>query len=285
MAETADIVTDSSQLVSLPDLGAGCDMADMAETYDVSRAWKEAQALNPKKIIPVTYVNSKASLKAFVGQNEGTVCTSGNAAKIVSWALEHGSHVFFFPDQHLGRNISKKLGLDPAVDMTLWDPALPLGGNTPEKLLSSKVWLWKGHCPVHALFTVHQIKKLRVESPETRIIVHPECSMEVVDLSDEIGSTEQIITAVNNAPKGAKLAIGTEKHLVERLAQEHPDKTITSLNPYTCLCGTMNRISARHLAWVLDDLVKGLPLRNIIQVPEHIAAPARLSLDRMFELS
>ena len=285
MAETTDILARPGQEVSLPDLNAGCDMADMAETRDVRDAWKDAEEAGCRNIVPVTYINSKASLKAFVGEKGGTICTSSNAAKIVTWALEHGSHLFFFPDQHLGRNICKKLGLDPQRDMLLWDPKLPMGGHDAETLKSRRIWLWKGHCPVHALFTVQQIKKLRAESPQTRIIVHPECAMEIVDHSDDSGSTEYIIKAVASGPSGSSWAVGTEKHLVERLAKQFPDKNISSLNPFTCLCATMNKISVRHLAWVLDDLVKGLPLRNRISVSDSIKSHAVVALDRMLQLS
>jgi quinolinate synthase len=284
MAETADILTASHQQVSLPDLQAGCDMADMAETWDVEAAWGEAVAAGAGKIIPVTYINSKASLKAFVGRHGGTICTSGNARTVIEWALEEGQHLFFFPDQHLGRNICKSIGLDPERDMLLWDPKKPLGGHTPEKIRAARIWLWQGHCPVHALFTLHQIKKLRHDKPDVKIIVHPECAMEVVDASDMSGSTEQIIKAIETAPAGTTWAVGTEKHLVERLAANNPDKKILSLNPYTCLCGTMNRISARHLAWVLEDLVAGRPLRNQITVDEQTADESREALNRMFNL-
>lgn len=285
MAETAVILGSADQQVSLPDLNAGCDMADMAETRDVKEAWQDAEDAGCRRIVPVTYVNSKAALKAFVGEKGGTVCTSSNAAKIVTWALERGEHVFFFPDQHLGRNICKSLGLDPEKDMLLWDPKKPLGGHTPDVINSKKVWLWQGHCPVHALFTVQQIRKLRAESPDTKIIVHPECSMEIVDLADGYGSTEQIITKIAESPAGSKWAVGTEKHLVERLASQHPDKKITSLNPFTCLCATMNRISLRHLAWVLSDLDKGLPLRNRIEVAGPIIEASKKALDTMMTLS
>ncbi|NDE16107.1 quinolinate synthase NadA [bacterium] len=294
MAETADILTSPAQEVSLPDLQAGCDMADMAETWDVEAAWDEAMAAlatkerdagKENRIVPVTYINSKASLKAFVGNHGGTICTSGNARAVIEWALARGEHLFFFPDQHLGRNICKAMGFDPETDMILWDPKKPLGGHTTEKIRAARIWLWQGHCPVHALFTLHQIKKIRAESPETRIIVHPECAMEVVDAADLSGSTEQIIRAIESSPEGSRWAVGTEKHLVERLAASHPDKVITSLNPYTCLCGTMNRISARHLAWVLDDLVQGRPMRNRITVDEKTAAASRVALDRMFTLN
>ncbi len=285
MAETTNIMAAPHQRVSLPDMRAGCDMADMAQAKDVAMSWQEAVAAGLNSIVPVTYINSTAALKAFVGDHGGIVCTSGNAAKVIQWALERGRHLFFFPDQHLGRNIAKKLGFDPAKDMVLWDPDKPLGGNSYESLQAARVWLWQGHCPVHAMFTVKQIQTLRREAPATRIIVHPECAMEVVDLADDIGSTEQIITKIRQSPAGTTWAVGTEKHLVERLAAEFSDKKIISLNPYTCLCGTMNRISARHLAWILCDLRETGVLRNQIDVAPKLAAAARLALQRMFELS
>ncbi len=284
MAETADILTGGERFVSLPDLGAGCDMADMAEVRDVADSWLEATKAGAKNIIPVTYINSSAALKAFVGKNGGIICTSSNAKAVITWALEKGNHVFFFPDQHLGRNIAKGLGFDPARDMLLWDPKKPLGGHSAETIASKKIWLWKGHCPVHALFTVHQVKKIRETSPETKILVHPECAMEIVDISDLSGSTDYIIKTVEASPAGSKWAIGTEKHLVERLAAQHPDKTITSLNPFTCLCGTMNRISLHNLAWVLDGLVNGEHYNQIKVLPD-MANDSMAALNRMFELS
>lgn len=284
MAETADILTTDQQQISLPDLQAGCEMADMAETWDVEASWAEAVAAGAGTIVPVTYINSKASLKAFVGDHGGTICTSGNAREVIEWALARGEHLFFFPDQHLGRNVCKAMGFDPAKDMLLWDPKKPLGGHSPEKIRDTRIWLWQGHCPVHALFTLHQIKRLRSEKPGIKIIVHPECAMEVVDAADLSGSTEQIIKAIEASPAGTTWAVGTEKHLVERLAANNPNKDITSLNPYTCLCGTMNRITSRHLAWVLDDLVQGKPIRNLISVDKKAAASSRVALERMFNL-
>ncbi len=284
MAETTDIMAAAHQRVSLPDMRAGCDMADMAQSKDVVRAWQEATAAGLSNIVPVTYINSTAALKAFVGEHGGIVCTSGNARAAISWALERGEHLFFFPDQHLGRNISKALGFDAERDMLLWDPQQPLGGHSAEDLARKKIWLWKGHCPVHAMFTVKQIHALRQNAPQTRIIVHPECAMEVVDLADAIGSTEQIIDAIRTSEAGSAWAVGTEKHLVERLAEQFPDKKITSLNPYTCLCGTMNRISARHLAHILSELRETGKLHNQIEVTPTVAASARLALQRMFDL-
>lgn len=285
MAETADILTAGQRFVCLPDLGAGCDMADMAEVRDVADAWNQAREIGADKIIPVTYINSSAAIKAFVGRNGGVICTSSNARAVLTWALETGRHVFFFPDQHLGRNIAKDLGLSPSADMLLWDPLKPLGGHRPETILSRKVWLWKGHCPVHALFTVQQVQKIRSEEPSTKILVHPECAMEIVDLADMSGSTDFIIKTVGAAPAGSRWAIGTEKHLVERLAKQHPNQVITSLNPFTCLCGTMNRISLHNLAWVLSRLAFQAEKVNQISVPTNVAGDSLLALNRMFELS
>ncbi len=285
MAESADMLAGGQCKVCLPDLGAGCDMADMADARDVEMAWEDALAQGVSGIIPVTYINSSAALKAFVGRHGGAICTSSNARKVVSWALEQGRHVFFFPDQHLGRNICKALGFDPIKDMLLWDPKTYLGGQNKSELSSKRIWLWKGHCPVHALFTLHQIKKIRETSPETKILVHPECSMEIVDASDLNGSTDFIIKTIEAAKNGSSWAVGTEKNLVERLAKNHPDKKIFSLNPYSCLCGTMNRISLHSLAWVLDEISNGRPMPNRIQVDSHTAKDSLLALDRMLALS
>jgi quinolinate synthase len=285
MAETADILTGGSRFVCLPDLGAGCDMADMAEVRDVEDAWSQAKSAGAENIIPVTYINSSAAIKSFVGRNGGVICTSSNAREVLTWALERGQHVFFFPDQHLGRNIAKALGLSPSADMLLWDPLKPLGGQRPETVLSRRIWLWKGHCPVHALFTVQQVEKLRASDPSTRILVHPECAMEIVDIADLSGSTDFIINTVAGAAAGSRWAIGTEKHLVERLAKSHPEQSITSLNPYTCLCSTMNRISLHSLAWVLSRLAFHGERVNQISVSENEAAHSLTALDRMLKLS
>jgi quinolinate synthase len=285
MAESADILTGGKCEVSLPDMGAGCDMADMAESKDVELAWEDAIEHTDGRIIPITYINSSAALKAIVGKNGGAICTSSNAKKVVSWALSQGKHVFFFPDQHLGRNIAKGLGFDPQADMLLWNPKEFLGGNSAKVIQDKKIWLWQGHCPVHALFTVHQIKKIRAASPETTILVHPECAMDVVDASDLNGSTDFIIKTIAAAPSGSSWAVGTEKNLVDRLAKMHPDKKIQSLNQFSCLCGTMNRISLHHLAWVMKEIGEGRSLPNRIQVPTSIAKDAVLALDRMLSLS
>lgn len=285
MAETADILTGGSRYVCLPDLGAGCDMADMAEIRDVEDAWTQAKESGVGTIVPVTYINSSAAIKSFVGRNGGVICTSSNAKAVITWALGRGDHVFFFPDQHLGRNIAKGLGLAPTSDMLLWDPMKPLGGHSDKTIRSRKIWLWKGHCPVHALFTVQQVQKIRTQNPDTKILVHPECAMEIVDLADLSGSTDYIIKTVEAAKPGSHWAIGTEKHLVERLAKQHSDKTITSLNPYTCLCGTMNRISIHNLAWSLSRLAFRGERPNQISVPRDVAKNSLLALERMFELS
>lgn len=285
MAEAADMLTEGKCKVCLPDMAAGCEMADMADIADVELAWADAESAGADKIIPVTYINSSAALKAFVGRNGGVICTSSNAKQVVTWALEHGKHVFFFPDQHLGRNISKALGLDVNTDMLLWNPKKHLGGNTPDEIKSKKIWLWEGHCPVHALFSVHQIKKIRETEPDTKIIVHPECAMEIVDKADLSGSTDFIIKTIAAAPPGSSWSVGTEKHLVERLARQYPDKKITSLNPFTCLCGTMNRISLHHLAWVMDSIVQGKEMPNRIQVDADTRRDAMKALERMLELS
>lgn len=284
MAESADILKSSDQQVILPDLGAGCDMADMAEAVDVEASWEQlVETLGHEQVIPITYINSTAALKAFVGKKGGVVCTSTNAKKILTWALNQSKKVFFFPDQHLGRNTAKAMGIDLA-DVKLWKPSRMLGGLSASEISNAKVLLWEGHCPVHALFTVKQIEKLRKSESDFKIISHPECAMEVVDLSDYVGSTEYIVKTIENSPAGTKWAVGTEIHLIERIAQENPTKTVVSLNPYQCLCGTMNRIDLPHLAWSLDNLVKGKP-ENVITVSDDLKPYAKQTLDLMLELS
>ncbi len=291
MAESADILKPGQQKVILPDLGAGCDMADMAQAEDVAEAWAElVEHVPAADLIPITYINSTAALKAFVGIKGGLVCTSSNAKKIVSNALEatalgsSGSRrVFFFPDQHLGRNTCVALGMDLS-QIALWDPELPLGGLTPEVIARTRVFLWKGHCPVHMMFTAKQVQAIRQKDPAVRIIAHPECSMDVVGLADDVGSTEFIVSSIAQSAPGSSWAVGTEMNLVKRIAQENPDKKIISINPFMCLCGTMNRIDLAHLAWALDALVDGRYV-NVIAVDEPIRSQARLALDRMLELS
>jgi quinolinate synthase len=303
MAESADILTPDSQIVILPNLAAGCSMADMANLFQVRKCWAELEkvwlesssmlvsagigkAFTPGlpdkeiKVVPVTYINSAANLKAFVGEHGGTVCTSTNAPTAVKWALEQGDKVLFFPDQHLGRNTGVKLGYDPDADMVVWDPYKPLGGNSPEALLSAKFILWKGHCSVHKRFTVDQIAQARREYPGINVIVHPECELEVVEASDFNGSTEFIIKTVQASPVGSKWAIGTEINLVNRLANENPDKTIFCLDPQICPCSTMYRIHPSFLCWVLENLAEGRVV-NQVKVPDNVAHWAKVALTRM----
>ncbi len=281
MAESADILTGPNQKVILPNLAAGCSMADMANLFQVRSAWKQIhEVIGQSTLVPVTYINSAANLKAFVGEHGGTVCTSTNAPTAVAWALEQGDKVFFFPDQHLGRNTGAKLGYDPETEMVVWDPFKPLGGNTPESIQAAKFILWKGHCSVHKRFTIEQIEKARVDYPGIQVLVHPECELEVVNAADLNGSTEFILKAVTNSPAGSKWAIGTEINLVSRLAKEQPDKTIICLDPEICPCSTMYRIHPSFLLWTLENLVAG-NLVNQIVVPEKIRADALVALQRM----
>lgn len=292
MAESADILCQEHQRVILPNLAAGCSMADMANLFQVRSCWKQLQetigAIAPDEagspqssvVTPVTYINSAANLKAFVGERGGTVCTSTNAPTAVAWALEQGDKVLFFPDQHLGRNTGARLGFDPESQMVVWDPFKPLGGNDPEALRRAKFILWKGHCSVHKRFTVAQIDKARREVDGVRVIVHPECELEVVRAADLSGSTEAIIREVTSAPSGTRWAVGTEINLVHRLAAEHPDKTIFCLDPQICPCSTMYRIHPRFLCWALENLVAGRVV-NEIQVPPKVRQFARLALERM----
>lgn len=284
MAESADILTAPHQVVILPNMNAGCSMADMASIGQVHRAWEElSTVVDTQSVIPITYVNSTAAIKAFVGRNEGACCTSSNAQKVIRWALERGDKLFFFPDQHLGRNTCVALGLDPQQDMLLWDPSKLLGGNTPQALQAKRVYLWKGHCSVHMRFTVEQIQKARQEYPQVKVIVHPECSLDVVQAADYYGSTEYIIKTVRQAPAGTVWAVGTEINLVNRLAQEMPEKTIFCLDPIVCPCSTMYRIHPHYLLWAMESLVRG-EIVNRVQVPHEIAKDARLALDRMLSI-
>lgn len=284
MAESADILTGDDQTVILPNMAAGCSMADMANLFQVRNCWNSLSLIVPEEsLVPVTYINSAANLKAFVGEKGGTVCTSTNAPTAVEWALDQGDKVLFFPDQHLGRNTAVKLGFDPDRDMVVWDPFKPLGGNTPESLATAKFILWKGHCSVHQRFTVEQINKARRDCPGVQVLVHPECPLEVVRASDQNGSTEYIIRTVDQSPAGSAWAIGTEINLVGRLASEHHDKTIFCLDPQICPCSTMYRIHPSFLCWTLESLVRG-EIVNVVRVPEKVAAYARLALDRMLAL-
>lgn len=278
MAETADILTSDQQKVILPDMRAGCSMADMADIAQVERAWPILQELFGDTILPLTYVNSTAAIKAFVGRCGGATVTSSNAKKMMAWALKQKERIFFLPDQHLGRNTAYQLGV--ALDeMAVWDPhadRLEYKGD----IKKVKVILWKGHCSVHENFTVRHIERIRQEKPEMNIIVHPECSWDVVQQADYVGSTKYIIETIRNAPSGSKWAIGTEMNLVNRIIREHPDKEIVSLNPYMCPCLTMNRIDLPHLLWALESLERGVMV-NQIAVPPLIAQDAAQALARM----
>lgn len=286
MAESADILTSEHQQVVLPDLNAGCSMADMADIDSVEEAWETlAKVVDIERVVPVTYMNSSAALKAFVGRHGGVVCTSSNAKAVLTWALGdgdtpgQGDQVLFFPDQHLGRNTGFDLGYS-ASDMAVWNPRLVAGGLDAETMRTSTLLLWKGHCSVHQRFTTAHVDAFRTEHPDGIVVVHPECAHEVVEVADMVGSTDFIIKAVAEAPPGAVIGVGTEIHLVNRLDQETPDKTIVSLDPLVCPCSTMFRIDAAHLAWILEGLVEG-EVRNRITVDEETARWAKVALERM----
>ena len=284
MAESADILTSDDQVVILPNMSAGCSMADMANSGQVDACWEDlAEATDTSKVVPITYVNSTAALKSFVGKNGGSACTSSNAYRIVKWALDRGEKLLFFPDQHLGRNTAVQLGLDPEKEMLLWDPNKPFGGVTPEEVKAKRVLLWKGHCSVHARFQVSQIVKAREQFPGVQVIVHPECSLDVVRSADLNGSTEVIIKTIRESAPGTSWAVGTEINLVNRLAHEMPDRKIFCLDPVVCPCSTMYRIHPHYLLWVMEGLIEG-DIRNQVKVPAEIAANARISLERMLTI-
>ena len=292
MAETADLLSTPAQAVILPNLAAGCSMADMADIDSVTDCWEQLEeqygtapdADGRVPVIPVTYMNSSAALKAFCGAHGGIVCTSSNAETVLEWAFERGRRVLFFPDQHLGRNTAKAMGV-PLDRMPMWNPRKLLGGNTAAELDAAQVVLWHGFCSVHKRFTVDQIDTARREHPGVRVIVHPECPMAVVDAADEYGSTDYITKAIEAAPAGSTFAIGTEINLVQRLAAQHPEHTIFCLDPVICPCSTMYRIHAGYLAWVLEGLVGTVDrppvVLNRILVSDDVAAPARTALERM----
>jgi len=285
MAESADILKPGEQKVVLPDLGAGCSMADMATAEQVEDAWEQLQAvgiLDEFKITPVTYMNSSAAIKAFCGEHEGVVCTSSNAVPLFDKYLAEADKLFFFPDQHLGRNTGVKFGI-ALEEMALWDPNRELGGNTAEELRRARLILWKGHCSVHGRFRPWHVEQVRREVPGIKVLVHPECERTVVEQSDLDGSTEFIIKTIEQAPAGSAWAVGTEVNLVNRLVRAHPDKDIRLLAPDLCMCATMYRIAPQNLAWVLDSLRAGLVV-NQIAVPEETAAWARVALDRMLQI-
>ncbi len=284
MAETAAVLGGAHQKVVLPNINAGCSMADMAPTDDALDCWDDLMTtLGTGSVIPVTYMNSTAEIKALVGENGGAVCTSSNADRVVAWAFQQGKRVLFLPDQHLGRNTGAKMGV-PLDEMVLWNPFQPLGGNTAEALEQSKMILWKGHCSVHTRFTTDQIARARQEYPDVQVIVHPECMLEPVQEADYVGSTELIVKMVSESAPGSVWAIGTEINLVSRLAHENPDKTVFCLDPVVCPCSTMYRIHPAYLLWVTDELLAGR-VPNQVSVAPETAHYAKVALDRMLSLS
>ncbi len=295
MAETADILANRPEKlaerggtripVMLPDLAAGCSMADMAAIHQIEDAWDQlGEVIDTSDITPVTYINSAASLKAFVGRHGGIVCTSSNAKAALEWSFARTSRVMFFPDQHLGRNTALGMGIS-LDEMPVWDPhANSLGGSTEDELRKSKVILWKGHCSVHQMFRPEHVKMFRDKYPGIKILVHPECPREVFELADVSGSTSKIIKTVEAAPPGSKWAIGTELHLVNRLKQEHPEQEIHFLSPVVCMCATMYRIDLAHLCWTLENLAAGTPV-NVIEVDEETARWSLVALERMLEVN
>ena len=282
MAETADILTDPNQKVILPNMNAGCSMADMAATDDVLDAWDDLNDVLSGGLVPITYMNSTASIKALCGQNGGIVCTSSNASASFEWAFQRGEKILFLPDQHLGRNTGLKLDV-PLDKMVVWNPFKPLGGLTESQIQDARIILWQGHCSVHTRFSVAQIEDARAKFPDVQVVVHPECVREVVDAADMDGSTEFIIKVVSQAPAGSVFAIGTEINLVNRLAQENPDKTVFCLDPVVCPCATMYRIHPAYLAWVTEGLVEGTVV-NQVKVDDETAHYARVALERMLSL-
>lgn len=284
MAESADILTSPNQKVILPDLAAGCSMADMAGENQVAIAWDIFRKLGiADKTIPVTYMNSSAAIKAFTGKNSGAVCTSSNAKRVMEWAFAQGEKIFFLPDQHLGRNTAVlALGLELS-DCVLWNPWKPNGGLTDDEILKAKVILWRGHCSVHGRFTLDSIYEVKEKVPGIKIIAHPECQHDVVLNADVVGSTEKIIETIDNSPAGSAWAVGTELNLVTRLAKRNPDKTVVFLEKNVCYCSTMNRIDLPHLVWAMENLLDGRVVNSIVVV-EETARYARLALDRMLSL-
>lgn len=290
MAETADLLTADDQHVILPNMAAGCSMADMAATEDVEDAWDELSDVlgdngdsDLAELIPVTYMNSTAAIKALCGRNGGLVCTSSNADKAFDWAFERGKRILFLPDQHLGRNIGLAKGISED-EMVVWNPFKPLGGLSEEQLHDAKVILWQGHCSVHTRFTVKQIAEARRDDPSVNVIVHPECVREVVDAADSYGSTEYIRNTVENAPSGTSWAIGTEINMVNRLRDENPDKRIFCLDPVVCPCATMYRIHPAYVLWVLEGIMAGVGI-NIVEVDPVTKRDALVAVERMLEVA
>jgi quinolinate synthase len=284
MAESADILASPHQQVILPDLAAGCSMADMAEPDQLTAGWRELSQLGiADTVVPLTYINSAASIKAFVGEHGGAVCTSGNARAALEWAWARGERILFLPDQHLGRNTAYAMGV-PLDRMAVWDPNEIMGGLDRETLDRARLLLWKGHCSVHTRFTVKQIENVRRQHPGVRVIVHPECTWDVVQAADDNGSTEYIMRKVRESAPGTTWAIGTEIHLVNRLANEvAPEKTVVTLDQFGCLCSTMFRVSPNHLLWILEGLTEGV-VHNRISVPESTKTWAKVALDRMLSI-
>jgi quinolinate synthase len=299
MAESADVLSADHQQVMLPDLAAGCSMSDMAEPEQLEMCWRDLEEMavirageaggsgkpgEKQSVIPVTYINSAAAIKAFCGERDGVVCTSSNAAATLKWAWERGERVLFLPDQHLGRNTAYKMHV-PLHEMVVWDPNEVWGGLEPAAVKSARLILWKGHCSVHERFTVRQIEQLRRQHPGIRIIVHPEAPFDVVQAADDSGSTEYIIRQVKASPAGSIWGVGTEIHLVNRLAQQvQPERTVYSIDQFGCLCSTMFRVSPNHLLWILEGLVAGV-VHNRIVVPAHQKRWTRVALDRMLSIS
>lgn len=285
MAESADVLGKPSQRVILPDMGAGCSMADMASIDQVEDAWEQLGEIGvlDQKVAPITYMNSTAAIKAFCGRHEGVVCTSSNAVPLFDIYLKEFDKMFFFPDQHLGRNTGAKFGI-PLDKMALWNPHQELGGNTPEQLRNAKLILWRGHCSVHGRFKDWHVDKIRDEVPGVQVLVHPECTREVVEKSDLDGSTSFIIKTVENSSVGSKWAIGTEVNLVNRIATRFPDKQIHLLAPDLCMCATMYRIAPQNLAWALDNLANGIVVNEIL-VDDETKHYARIALDRMISMT
>ncbi len=294
MAETADILANRPDKLAerdgrrvdviLPDMAAGCSMADMAAIRQVEDAWDQlGEVIDTQRLIPVTYINSAASLKAFCGRHGGIVCTSSNAAAVIRWAFQRGERVFFFPDQHLGRNTALKMEITNA-QMPVWDPyADDMGGNTEEAIRSSKVVLWKGHCSVHQMFRPEHVAQFRQKIPGIKILVHPECPQEVNDIADVSGSTSAILRTVEQSPPGTKWAIGTELHLVNRIKQAHPEQEVHFLSPVVCMCATMYRIDLAHLAWTIENLIAG-DVVNKIEVDAETSRYSLIALERMLEV-
>ncbi|HEY6402184.1 MAG TPA: quinolinate synthase NadA [Blastocatellia bacterium] len=282
MAESADILSADHQQVILPDMAAGCSMADMARLEQVETAWEQLREIGLDSLMPITYMNSVADIKAFCGRHEGVVCTSSNAVPLFDWALARREKLFFFPDEHLGRNTGVKFGI-PLEQMVVWDPRLELGGNTEDQLKNARIILWKGFCSVHGRFQARHVDDRRAEYPGVKILVHPECRYEVVAKSDLNGSTEFIIKTIADAPAGSHWAVGTELNLVNRLAKRHTDKFVTLLAPDLCMCATMFRISPENLLWSLENLAEGVVV-NRIKVDEETARWAKLALDRMLAI-